>query len=226
MIRFSSSTVATGLHLKRWVAWLSALWWITGCASAEPVRRPEPQTVHITPAPKTSVAALAASDTTPAGYVPMSVGVVSDEADVPYVVFEGEPGSFVAFRPEAGPELSDVAAAVLFPVPPQASQFVRELREGRLSPKTQEPYEAWSRELLATGAAFIRAEFSLRRDLQGDDVPPGGIGQLRLLVRRGGRVEAVDPGDNAVPVILLHKIPLFVEIKLLGQIGGMKQDNR
>lgn len=152
----------------------------------------------------------------------MHVGFVSDDDDAPYVVFEGEPGSFLAFRPEAGPELSNVAAAVPFPVSRQAGQFVREFRENQPSPKAREPYEQWSGELLATGAVFLRAEFSLRRDLRGDDVPAGGIGQLSLLVRRGGRVEAVDAGDNAVPVIVLHKIPLFVEVKLLNEIGGMK----
>jgi hypothetical protein len=148
----------------------------------------------------------------------MHIGSVSDDEDAPHVVLEGAPGSFVAFRPESG--LSEVAAAALFFVSRQVGQVARAFMKNELSPQARESYEKWSREVLANGGAFLRAEFSLRRDAS----PEGGAGQMRLLVRRGGRVDAVDPGDNAIPVILLHKIPLFVEIKLLDQIGGMKSD--
>lgn len=211
----------------RWLsrlAWLPALWLAAGCEPAQPARPPEVE-VPTTPAPEPPAAAPAGNnEAAPVGYIPMQVGFVSEDGDEPYVVLEGAAGSFLTFRPEAGPELAETAAAVPFVVSREARRLVAELRAGRPSPEAREPFDRWSRELLATGAVFLRAEFSLRRDLQADEIPAGGIGKLSLLVRRGGRVEAVDAGDDAVPVILLHEIPLFVEIDLLRQIGGMKTE--
>ncbi len=187
---------------QSWVAWLAVGWLTVGCAPAGPA---------VAPGPPAAIAP-AGGDAPPPGYVPMHVSNKTDD-DAPFVVFEGLPGSFLLFRPEAGPELAHVAAAVVVAVTPPVTRFVRELRKGQVSPEARAPFERWSRELLATGAVFLRVEYSLPR--------ADGERELRLLVRRGGRVEAVDPGDNAVPVILLHKIPIFVDLKLLVQGGGM-----
>jgi hypothetical protein len=92
----------------------------------------------------------------------------------------------------------------------EAIRFIRLFKSNQVPADLRAPYDDWARRRLAGGGVFLRATLSLRGDQM----------SLALVVQRGGRTEDLDAGDDALPVILLHTIPIFVEIKLLKDVGG------
>src|SRR5262249_42140116 len=95
-------------------------------------------------------------------------------------------------------------------VPKAAAELARELRQNRVSAALRAPYDEWAAQKLGSNGVFVRAQVTLR----GDNI------DSTLFVRRGSEEEPVNAGENLVPVALLKKVPLFVDIKLLKEVGG------
>lgn len=174
---------------------------VLSCSATKPAAEPSPAPpASAAPAPSASASAAAAAPApaveAPPGFVPMEVGMISDEDPAlprQGIFFEGDHGSMPSF------------------VSREAWELARAHKRGEVPQAQRAPFDAWIAKTLGSDGAFVRAEISLR----GDDIV------LTLFVKRGDKVEGLEASkDNGVPAILLAKIPLFVEIKLLKEVGG------